>query len=242
MPATGSSSSTSFGRCTSNIPISSHCFWPWLSTPAGRSRLGLQPDALQRGDDPVAQRRAGAAQQPAQPEPVRLGQVEVLDDGQRVEHRRRLEAAADAEAHAACAADMPASGWPSNVIVALRRRREAGDDVDERRLAGAVRADEEAQLALLDRQVDAVDAPGTRRSRRPRRAASSSGLASCRHQPVRRGRLGGAGAVGAGSRRDGAAGRGSAVTRPTMPPGTNATTTTNSRPWTYCHVVGPAAR
>ena len=34
MPATGSSSSSSLGSCMSSMPISSHCFWPWLSTPA----------------------------------------------------------------------------------------------------------------------------------------------------------------------------------------------------------------
>ena len=41
--------------------------------------------------------------------------------------------------------------------VALRRLGQAGDDVDQRGLAGAVRPDEEAQLALLDREVDAVE-------------------------------------------------------------------------------------
>ena len=43
MPATGSSRRTNFGRCTSNIPISSHCFWPWLSTPAGRYAWACSP-------------------------------------------------------------------------------------------------------------------------------------------------------------------------------------------------------
>ncbi len=36
MPATGSSSSSSLGSCISSMPISSHCFWPWLSRPAVR--------------------------------------------------------------------------------------------------------------------------------------------------------------------------------------------------------------
>jgi hypothetical protein len=28
------------GSCISSMPISSHCFWPWLSSPALRSRAG----------------------------------------------------------------------------------------------------------------------------------------------------------------------------------------------------------
>src|SRR6266540_1076952 len=36
MPATGSSTSSTFGSCASNIPISSHCFCPCASRPAWR--------------------------------------------------------------------------------------------------------------------------------------------------------------------------------------------------------------
>ena len=39
MPATGSSSSSSFGSCISSMPISSHCFWPCDSRPAVRVAL-----------------------------------------------------------------------------------------------------------------------------------------------------------------------------------------------------------
>ena len=38
MPATGSSSSSNCGSCTSSMPISRNCFWPWDSKPAGRCR------------------------------------------------------------------------------------------------------------------------------------------------------------------------------------------------------------
>ena len=34
MPATGSSSISSSGSWISSMPISSHCFWPWLSVSA----------------------------------------------------------------------------------------------------------------------------------------------------------------------------------------------------------------
>ncbi len=43
MPATGSSTRSSLGRCTSSMPISSHCFWPCESTPARRSRCSSRP-------------------------------------------------------------------------------------------------------------------------------------------------------------------------------------------------------
>ena len=39
MPATGSSSSSSFGSCISSMPISSHCFWPCDRSPAMRAPL-----------------------------------------------------------------------------------------------------------------------------------------------------------------------------------------------------------
>ncbi|MCY1369545.1 hypothetical protein D9M69_565920 [compost metagenome] len=42
MPATGSSSSSSFGSCMSSMPISSHCFWPWLRLPARRDTLSAR--------------------------------------------------------------------------------------------------------------------------------------------------------------------------------------------------------
>src|SRR5207302_9641195 len=40
--------------------------------------------------------------------------------------------------------------------VAAVRRIEAGNEVDERRLAGAVRSDQSADLARRDRKIDAV--------------------------------------------------------------------------------------
>ena len=46
MPAIGSSSISSSGSCISSMPISSHCFWPWLSSPASVSQLVGQADLL----------------------------------------------------------------------------------------------------------------------------------------------------------------------------------------------------
>ena len=39
MPAAGSSTSRSFGSCASSMPISDHCFCPWLRSAARSSRL-----------------------------------------------------------------------------------------------------------------------------------------------------------------------------------------------------------
>ena len=36
IPATGSSNNNSLGSCISNMPISNHCFCPWLKLPAWR--------------------------------------------------------------------------------------------------------------------------------------------------------------------------------------------------------------
>ena len=43
IPATGSSSSSSFASCTSSMPISSHCFWPCGRMPAGVSTRSVSP-------------------------------------------------------------------------------------------------------------------------------------------------------------------------------------------------------
>ena len=43
MPATGSSSSSTSAFWTSSMPISSHCFCPWASTPAGLSARWVSP-------------------------------------------------------------------------------------------------------------------------------------------------------------------------------------------------------
>ena len=82
--------------------------------------------------------------------------VEVLQHRQLLEHRRGLERAADAEPD-----DLVRPSGPAGPA---RRTRadpvavhQPGDGVDQRGLAGAVRSDEEAQLALEQRQVDAVD-------------------------------------------------------------------------------------
>ena len=46
MPATGSSSISSSGSWISSMPISSHCFWPWLRVRAGSVEVVLEKDHL----------------------------------------------------------------------------------------------------------------------------------------------------------------------------------------------------
>ena len=104
------------------------------------------------------------------------------------------------------------------------RLGEPGDDVDERGLAGAVGADQEAQLALVDGEVDAVegaepvevDATGPRSRARARHRhrswpSPSAELDGAAGRPSRRRR-----------RRRRRARRSPSATSPAMPPGTNA--------------------
>jgi hypothetical protein len=101
MPATGSSSSSSWESCISSMPISSHCFWPCESFPAFMRRWSLSNDFL--GDcnrcvlalPPCRGGRAGS------PDAMHLG-IEisrVLGDGEVFVDRRGLELAADTPPH-----------------------------------------------------------------------------------------------------------------------------------------------
>ena len=46
MPATGSSSISSSGSWISSMPISSHCFWPWLKRLGQPIEMILEEDHL----------------------------------------------------------------------------------------------------------------------------------------------------------------------------------------------------
>ena len=83
-------------------------------------------------------------------------QAQILEHAQLVEHCRHLKLAADAGARDPVhrpAGDVlagkphPAAAWGER----------AGDQVEQGRLAAAVRADQGMQRALLEREVDAVD-------------------------------------------------------------------------------------
>ena len=99
MPATGSSSMMISGSCISSMPISSHCFWPWLRMPASVSSLSVQADL---GGDVLALLldRGGAAEQQAAEDAAAggVGEFEVFEDGEVFVDRRVLEFPADAGA------------------------------------------------------------------------------------------------------------------------------------------------
>ena len=158
MPATGSSTSSSSGSCTSSMPISSHCFWPWLSSPARRLRGVREPD------DRPAPRRSGRAARPT---------------GRRTSERNRARSPFSASSRLVQTVWLSntVGFWnfrpmPSRAIVGLVVAGEvdvlaeqdgalvgpglAGDHVHHRGLAGAVRADDRAHLALVEVEREIV--------------------------------------------------------------------------------------
>ena len=76
-----------------------------------------------------------------------------LPHGERRPQARVLERAAEAGSRPAAGAP-PAHVDPVELDAAAVRGLEAADEVEDRRLAGAVRADEPEDLALVQRQVD----------------------------------------------------------------------------------------
>ena len=134
------------------MPISSHCFWPWLSAPAGSALALGEADAspASRRCARARSRRQAREQGPPGAAAVGEGQFEVLEHGQVLEHGRPLELAADAEIGDRRLVE------PGQILVAAKEHFAgigpglAGDDIHHRRLAGAVGADDRAQLAFLD--------------------------------------------------------------------------------------------
>jgi hypothetical protein len=84
------------------------------------------------------------------------GDPDVLARGERREQMGELEGARHA------LLDDAMDGEAGDALageddVAIGRRQHAGDEIKERRLAGAVRSDHRTHLARLDRHVDRVD-------------------------------------------------------------------------------------
>ena len=176
------------------------------------------------------------------------GEVDVLEHGQLVEHRRLLERAADAGAHdrVLLAADELLA---VELDRAARRAHEVRDRVDQRRLAGAVGPDDEAHLVLVRASGRGRRSRGSRRTRR--RGRGSRAASSVMRPRLRRGlRRGGVGscrgvavAVRAPSRPAPGSGSRDASARscsipPATPFGRNRITTTNSRPCRYSQPDG----
>ena len=157
MPATGSSSISRSGSWISSMPISSHCFWPWLRNSRVGVELVLQEDHLGDFLDAVAHRGVALEGQRAEHgAAARKRNLEILEHGEVVIDRRRLELAADAGLHdlvllqlgQLLAAELDRAG---------RRLGLAADQIEHRGLAGAVGADDDADLVFLDIEREIVD-------------------------------------------------------------------------------------
>src|SRR5581483_892841 len=135
-------------------------------------------------DDPV--RAIGRVAQPAQPVPEGVAVPErpedraahVVEDGEVVEDVADLEAAAQSAA-------LDLEGAEPGDVLALQLDRSGGhrktraDQVEERRLARAVRTDDRVPLALVHDQVDAADDLGPPEALADVRQAERSGRHAC---------------------------------------------------------------
>src|SRR5579883_1809031 len=158
-----------------------------------------------------------------------LRQLEIVEDGQILEHGGLLELAADAEI------GNPRLVEPREVDDALEEDaaaigpRLAGDDIHQRRLAGTVGADDAADFALFDgereivERLEAVEADGDAVEREQRCRVHGA--------PSAPGRAAGA----SGGRR-----RRVRRTRPNSPRGKASVTRTKSPPSTNSHASGSA--
>ena len=121
---------------------------------------------LQLLDDLVHERGRRRAPRPEQVGEVGPPRLVVRRDEQVLAHRHLLEQLDGLprphDAGAGPPLHRPAvDGGVAETDRSARRRREAGDDVEDRRLARAVRADEPDDLAGFDREAHAVDRDDT---------------------------------------------------------------------------------
>ncbi len=85
----------------------------------------------------------------------------VLEHGQRGHERELLVRSVAMPASSASRGERNATGSPSTSELAVVRLDGAADDLAERRLAGAVLADERVDLAGRDRDADIVERPSS---------------------------------------------------------------------------------
>ena len=154
-PATGSSSSSTSAFCTSSMPISSHCFCPCASMPAGLSAQVGQPDRLQGLLDRRAARRTGAAAASTRERPAPAAMSRFCST---VSSSKTLAVwnVRPTPSRAIWCTFLPSSSTP-DLLDRPGGRHQSGDRVDHRGLAGAVGSDEEPQVTLEQRQVDVAD-------------------------------------------------------------------------------------
>ena len=163
MPANGSSSSSTVGSVARPIAMPSARRWP-----CGRLRgdlVGVGGARPRKREDLVGgaaegrlvgARRAGAEEEAEQagPRAQVMGDDDVVAHAHAPEDRRLLEGADHALRATRCGA-RPEIRSPLKRT--CRTGRGGGDQLEQRRLAGAVRADDRQDLALLHIEGDVVD-------------------------------------------------------------------------------------
>ena len=174
-PAAGSSNRMSRGAPASAMPISSWRCWPCDRLDTRLLRHGLQAHALEQLVGRQARRVRGA--RPAEVEtPARHaahGEEQIVPDREVAEQQRRLVGAP--QAHADAVVGRHLGDVLAEEAHAARGRREiAGDDVEQRRLAGAIGADHRPPLARRHRERDVLD--GAQRAECPRDALELEGV------------------------------------------------------------------
>ena len=185
MPASGSSSSSTFGCIASATPISSWRNCPWLSV-AGQMRSATSARPTRASADTRRRvwtdhraaavrhsRRAGTASR-AFSSTVISG-IRLLRWNERPTPQRAMRQALQ-----------PVTSRPSMRIAAGRRREFAGEQIDQRALARAVRTDDRVQLAdrKLQRHVRHREQPAERGATR-RSPASAAVIARTAIRPDR---------------------------------------------------------
>ena len=185
-PALTSSSSSSFGFIARLLASSRRLRTGSVSDAAGRSANA----AARRTQDARGRvlRRGALACAPANSAPaVTFSSTVIRGNGctiWKVRARPR---------RAASNGRWPVTSSPLNRTLPAVRREHAGDQVDERRLAGAVRADQADDLALLQLEGDVV-------RRRERRRNACSALLDLEERPLMRALFRASGAASAAPR------------------------------------------
>ena len=160
MPATGSSTSSSFGSCASSMPISSHCFWPWRQA-AGDARraLGCRRDDLEdaRRCRLFARRyRARTASRGRRRSPLSASRM--LSSTVCISNTVGFWNLRPMPSSAICGlVELGQIVAAVEIHVAVIRPGLAGHDVHHRGLAGAVGADDRAHLAAARPQREIVE-------------------------------------------------------------------------------------
>ena len=130
------------------------------ASPAVTRAATAEPDALERPARAL-DRLADARRAPPDPHRAaerRLGrQPHVLEHGRAAGRRSRPGTSARAPRACAGTAGVPVMSTPSSSTRAGRRPEQARDEVEQRRLAGPVRADHGEQFALADLEPDIGD-------------------------------------------------------------------------------------